>query len=327
VIVILRYDYAMSGNRPHRVVVLAQDGSYPFELGIPARIFGATSGLYEVVLCTPTGGPIATNAGFDVTPQHGPEALAEADTVIIAPIDPHYLRKELRAEVRDALSRIPATARIASICTGGFTLAGAGLLDGHAATTHWECAGLFRTWYPMLDLNENVLFVHDGRIHTSAGAASGIDLCLDLIRSDHGSDVANLAARRCVVAPHREGGQAQFIERPVASSADASTSATREWALDRLGDMLTIPELAQHAHMGERTFIRRFHEETGVAPRRWLTQQRLIAARALLEQTDQSIEEIATAVGYATATSLRTHLIRSLGVSPAAYRRTFRASR
>ena len=317
----------MTVTRPHRVVVLAQEGVYPFELGIPSRIFGATGGAYEVVVCTPTGGPVATNAGFDVTPQYGPEALAEADTVIIAPVDPYSLRRELRAEVKDALALIRPETRIASICTGGFVLAAGGLLEGHSATTHWECAPLFRSWYPDLDLDENVLFVHDGRIHTSAGAASGIDLCLDLIRRDHGSELANLAARRCVVAPHREGGQAQFIERPVADSPGMSTGPTREWMLGRLGDMVTIPELAKHAHMSERTFVRRFREETGLAPRRWITQQRLIAARGMLEQTDHSIEEIATAVGYATATSLRNHLVEALGVSPGAYRRTFRASR
>lgn len=313
-------------HTPHRVVVLVQDGVYPFELGIPARIFGAADGAYDVRLCSPTGKPVMTNAGFSVTPPHGAEALAEADTVIVAPIDPYSLRRTLDPEVHTALASIRPDARIASICTGGFVLAAAGLLDGRRATTHWECAPLFRAWHPDVVLDENVLFVDDGPVHTSAGAASGIDLCLHLIRMDHGSALANTAARRCVVAPHREGGQAQFIDRPVAAHPDASTARTREWALADLSRSVTVAELARHAHMSPRTFIRRFTDETGVPPHQWLTQQRLVSARDLLENSDLSVEEIATSVGYATATSLRSHLSAQLGVSPAVYRRTFRAS-
>lgn len=315
----------MSIVSPHRVVVLAQHGAYPFEVGIPARIFGAADGAYEVTLCTPTGGAITTNAGFDIAPTAGPEALRTADTVIIAPVDPRVLRPGLSDEVRDALASIRADARIASICTGVFTLAAAGLLDGRAATTHWECEPLFRSWYPRIELDEKVLFTDGGRVLTSAGAASGIDLCLHLIRTDHGSELANRAARRCVVAPHRDGGQAQYIARAVPDPKDASTSRTREWALQRLGEPLTLAGLARHAHMSERTFSRRFRDETGLAPRQWLTEQRLGLARELLETTDQGIEAIAAAVGYATATSLRTHLSAALGVSPATYRRTFRS--
>lgn len=218
---------------------------------------------------------------------------------------------------------MPSHARIASICTGGFTLAAAGLLDGRVATTHWECAPLFRSWYPDVRLEENVLFVRDGRVHTSAGAAAGLDLCLDLVRADHGARVANAAARRCVVPAFREGGQAQFIDRPVPPSADASTAATREWALDHLATKLTVADLARHAHMSERTLVRRFTEETGLAPRRWLTRQRLNRARELLEETDLPVDEVAAAVGYATATSLRQHLTSQLGTVPSAYRRTF----
>lgn len=307
----------------HRVVVLAQEQAYPFELGIPSRIFGAVGDLYEVLLCTPDGGPVSTNAGFSVQPEHGPEILATADTVIITPVDPAAVRPELSAPVRAALASVREDARVASICTGSFTLAAAGLLDGRRATTHWESTRYFQNWYPNVDLEEDVLFVHDGRIHSSAGAASGIDLCLDIIRSDHGANMANTAARRCVVAPFREGGQAQFIDRPVPETVGTSTAATREWALRNLGVQLTVADLARHAHLGVRTLERRFTEETGMAPRRWLTQQRLTRARELLETTELSIEEIAAAVGYATATSLRTHLARRIGVLPTAYRRTF----
>jgi transcriptional regulator GlxA family with amidase domain len=197
------------------------------------------------------------------------------------------------------------------------------MLEGRRAATHWECSTLFQRWYPDVDLEENVLFVSDGRIHSSAGAAAGIDLCLDLIRTDHGARTASRAARRCVVAPFREGGQAQFIERPVPADSGMSTASTREWALENLGVQLTVADLAQHAHRSARTLERRFAEETGMAPRRWLTQQRLVRARELLETTELSIEEIATAVGYATATSLRNHLSSRIGLLPAAYRRTF----
>lgn len=308
----------------HEVVVLAQEHAYPFELGIPSRVFGAVGGAYAVRLCTPTGAPVRTNAGYAVTPESGPEILAEADTVIVAPIDPGRLRRELPDDVRDALDLVRDDARIVSICTGGFTLAAAGLLDGRRATTHWECAPLFRAWYPQVELEENVLFVHDGAVHTSAGAAAGIDLCLDLIRADLGSGAAARAARRCVVPPFREGGQAQFIDRPVPDAAGASTASTREWALGHLDAKITVADLARHAHMSERTLVRRFTDETGTAPRRWLTVQRLARARELLEESDLSVEEISAAVGYATATSLRNHLTTSLGVLPAAYRRTFR---
>jgi transcriptional regulator GlxA family with amidase domain len=325
--VILRYIHASMATEPHRVVVLAQNGAYPFEMGIPARIFGATDGAYTVTLCTPTGQAIETNAGFSVLPSAGPEILAEADTVIVTPIDPYSLKRELGDDVRHALTMIRPGARVVSICTGGFTLAAAGILDDQRVTTHWQCATVFQKWYPDIELDENVLFVDGGEVLTSAGAAAGIDLCLHLIRKDFGSELATRAARRCVVAPHRDGGQAQFIERPVPAGADASTGATREWALNRLDQSLTVADMAAHAHMSERTFCRCFLAETGLAPRRWLTQQRLAVARGLLETTDLGIDAIATAVGYATATSLRNHLGALLGVSRMAYRHTFRPSR
>lgn len=311
---------------PHRVVVLAQDGAYPFELGIPARIFGAAEAAYLVDLCTATGGPIATNAGFSITPSVGPSALAGADTVIVAPVDPGSLARELRPEMRAALDLIRPGARIVSICTGSFTLAAAGILENRTATTHWQCAPLFTKWYPHLSLDENVLFVDAGDVLTSAGAASGIDLCLHLIARDHGVQVANRAAKRCVVAPHRDGGQAQFIDRAIPESTSASTSAAREWALANLNETLTVADLAAHVHMSERTFVRRFQAETGLAPRKWITQQRLTLARSLLESTDLGIDDVAASVGYATATSLRHHLAAQLGMSPLAYRRTFRAA-
>ncbi|WNO73264.1 GlxA family transcriptional regulator [Streptomyces sp. AM8-1-1] len=312
--------------QPHRVVVLALDGAYPFELGIPARVLGAADDRYEVVVCSCDGGPVETNAGFSVVPQHGPEALASADTVIIAPLEKARLTRELPAAVADALARIRPGTRIASICSGGFILAAAGLLDGRVATNHWESAELFRRWYPHIRLDEGVLFVDDGDVLTSAGAASGVDLCLHLIRNDHGSHLANHAARRCVVAPFRDGGQAQYIERPIPDDPAASTSATRQWALERLGDKLTVEQMAERSHMSVRTFVRRFRAETGLPPGQWLIKQRLARARNLLESTDLTVDQVAFEIGFATAASLRQHLHAELGVSPLAYRRTFRAA-
>nr|WP_276308381.1 AraC family transcriptional regulator [Amnibacterium flavum] len=168
---------------------------------MPARMFGAADGAYSVALCTPTGLPIVTNAGFSVVPGVATEELATADTVIVSPVDPTYLRRELSPEMRDALILVRPGARVVSICTGGFTLAAAGLLDSLVATTHWQCSPLFQKWYPHIGLDENVLFVDSGNVMTSAGAASGIDLCLHLIFKDHGTEMANRVARRCVVAP------------------------------------------------------------------------------------------------------------------------------
>jgi len=279
-----------------------------------------------VVVCSADGLPVETNAGFSVTPRHGPEALASADTTIVAPVDPYRLTRELPPDLLAVLAGRRPGSRLASICTGGFALAAAGLLDGRPATTHWECAPLFRRWYPHVELDEGVLFVDDGDLLTSAGAASGVDLCLHLIRLDHGTDVANRAARRCVVAPFRDGGQAQYIDRPVPDDRGTSTSATRQWALRHLGEPLTLEHLARNAHMSVRTFGRRFRDETGMTPRQWLIGQRLDRARHLLESSTMSVERIAAEIGFATATSLRQHMSAELGVSPLAYRRTFQGS-
>ncbi len=213
-----------------------------------------------------------------------------------------------------------------SICTGAFTLAAAGLLEGRVATTHWKLADRFRELFPTVALDADVLFVDDGNILTSAGAASGVDMCLHLVRKDHGSEVANRVARRCVVPPWREGGQAQYIEQPVPEPSVAGTAATREWALRRLEEPLTLADLADQARMSLRTFIRRFGDEVGTSPGRWLTQQRVARARELLETSDLSVEQIAARVGFATSASLRQHLRTAIGVSPQAYRRTFQSA-
>ncbi|MFF3501277.1 GlxA family transcriptional regulator [Streptomyces sp. NPDC003247] len=310
-------------QRPERVVVLALDGVYPFELGIPSRILGAADGRYEVLTCTVDGRPVSTAADFTIGVEHGPEILETAGTVVIAPVSPARVTAELPAAVAAALARIRPDARIVSICTGAFVLASAGLLDGRRATTHWQLAEHFRRMFPHVDLDPDVLFVDDGRVLTSAGAASGVDVCLHLLRKDHGSDLANKVARRCVVPPFRDGGQAQYIEQPVPEAGAASTAATRAWALERLDEPLALADLAAHARMSLRTFARRFHDEVGLSPGRWIVQQRVAHARRLLESTDLTVDQIAGRVGFATGASLRQHLHASIGVSPQAYRRTF----
>jgi transcriptional regulator GlxA family with amidase domain len=311
---------------PHRVVVLALPGVYPFELGIPNRVLGAADGRYEVLTCAVGGPLVRTNTDFSVSVEHGPQALGSADTVVIPPFDTDLLSLELRPELVAALETIRPGTRVVSICTGAFVLAAAGWLDGRPATTHWSLTDLFRRWFPKVDLDPGVLFVDDGDLLTSAGAASGVDVCLHLVRSDHGSELANRVARICVVPPWRDGGQAQYIEQPVPERGSEGTAATRTWALGRLSEPLTLTDLAEHAHMSLRTFIRRFNEEVGTSPGRWLIHQRVLRARHLLESTDLAVDDIAGQVGFATGTSLRQHLRTAIGVSPLTYRRTFRGA-
>ncbi|MGW7129307.1 GlxA family transcriptional regulator [Streptomyces bobili] len=314
-------------RHPERVVVLALDGVYPFELGMPSRILGAADGRYEVLTCTVDGAPVRTDADFTVGVEHGPEVLETAGTVVIAPVSASQVTADLPDEVAAALARIRPGTRIVSICTGAFFLAAAGLLDGRRATTHWQLADEFRRMFPHVDLDPDVLFVDDGLVLTSAGAASGVDICLHLIRKDHGSGLANTVARRCVVPPFRDGGQAQYIERPVPAAGATSTAATRAWALRRLGEPLTLADLAAHARMSLRTFARRFHDEVGLSPGRWLIQQRVAHARHLLESSDLTVDQVAGRVGFATGASLRQHLHAAIGVSPQAYRKTFQTAR
>src|ERR1700753_3472655 len=229
-LVIVSYNSAMLAEQafPHRVAVLALDGVFPFELGIPLGVLGAADGHYDVRVCSVDGAPVPTNAGFAITPEHGPEILATANTVIIAPTHPSRLRPELSPAVAAALAQVRPGTRIASICTGAFVLGAAGVLERRLVTTHWQSAQLFREWYPHLQLNEDVLFVDAGDILTSAGAASGVALCLHLIRTDLGSELANRAARRCVVPPFRDGGQAQYIEQPVPDDHASFTAPARQ---------------------------------------------------------------------------------------------------
>ncbi|MFF0780853.1 GlxA family transcriptional regulator [Streptomyces sp. NPDC003720] len=320
--------------RPHRIVVLALDGLLPFELGIPHRIFGrpkdaAGRHLYEVVTCSVRPpGPVDTDADFTVHVAHGPEALETADTVIVPAsyeLGPLYDEGRLTDELAAALARIRTGTRLASICTGVYVLAAAGLLDGRPATTHWADAERFQRLFPKIDVDADVLFIDDGDVLTSAGVAAGIDLCLHMVRRDHGTAVANDVARRTVVPPHRDGGQAQYIERPVPDLQLATTTAARAWALGRLHEPIQLRDMAAQESMSVRTFTRRFREEVGVSPGQWLTRQRVERARHLLESSELSVDQVARDAGFGTAQSMRQHLQQALGVTPTAYRRTFRA--
>ncbi|WP_037669946.1 GlxA family transcriptional regulator [Streptomyces griseus] len=321
--------------RPHRVVVLALDGLLPFELGIPHRIFGLSRdaggrNLYEVVTCSiRPPGPVETDADFAIHVAHGPEALATADTVIVPAsyeLGPVYEEGVLTDELAAALALIRPGTRLASICTGVYVLAAAGYLDGRTATTHWIDAERLQRLFPRIEVDPDVLFIDGGDVLTSAGVAAGIDLCLHLVRRDHGTAVANEAARRTVVPPHRDGGQAQYIQRPVPDPQQATTTGARAWALGRLQEPIQLRDMAAQESMSVRTFTRRFREETGVSPGQWLTQQRVERARHLLESTELSVDQVAHDAGFGTAQSMRQHLQAALGVTPTAYRRTFRAS-
>jgi transcriptional regulator GlxA family with amidase domain len=317
----------------HRVVVLLLPPVVGFDAAIAPTLFSnATDAdgepLYEVVTCALTPGPVTGTTGFDVVPAAGPEALATADTLVIPGTRYAPARTDgvLRPEATAALALIRPGTRLVSICTGAFVLAAAGLLDGRPATTHWKFADALRAMRPEVRVDENVLFVDDGDVLTSAGLAAGIDLCLHIIRSDHGAQVANAVARYCVVPPWREGGQAQFIDRQVPSPDHYSTAATREWALQHLDEELTVQRMARHAKMSPRTFNRRFSEETGQAPGAWIRSRRIDRARELLESKDLPVDEIARLSGLGTGGNLRHHLRRGVGMSPSSYRKVYQGA-
>ena len=314
--------------RPHPVAVLVLPTVVPFDLAVPMQVFGYPrpdlgAKRYDVTLCGARRGRVPTSGGFSIVVEHGLEALARARTIVVPGID------DLSIPIPRAIARGLATAhgrgaRIVSICTGAFVLAEAGLLEGRRATTHWLDAPAFAARYPNVVLDPDVLYIDEGSVLTSAGIAAGLDLCLHVVRLDHGAAVANAVARRMVVAPHRSGGQAQFVAQPVAAPSGERLERTREWILQRLGEPLTVTHMAAYARMPLRTFARHFREETGTSPLQWLLRHRILAAQQLLEQTDRSVEQIARACGFGSAVSLRVHFRRELRTSPLAYRRAFR---
>jgi transcriptional regulator GlxA family with amidase domain len=312
----------------HTVAVIAFEGISPFHLSVPCIVFGddldrLSVPRYRLLICGEKPGLISTMSGFRIEVEHNLSVLEQADTVIM----PAWRDPAERAPqaLLDALRCASACgARIAGLCLGTFVVAEAGLLDGRTAATHWAWADDFAQRYPRVRLDRDSLYIDDGAILTSAGTAAALDCCLHLVRRDHGAEVANRVARRMVVAPHRHGGQAQYIEHPLPRTPDASTAATREWALAHLAEPLSLRALAERANMSVRTFTRHFRDETGVSPTQWLLQRRVDRARHLLETTDLGVDQIARKAGLGTAASLRQHLQTSIGVAPSAYRRTFR---
>ncbi|MBW1600019.1 GlxA family transcriptional regulator [Streptomyces sp. JJ38] len=312
------------GAVPHRVAVLALDGVLALDLGIPVQVFTALPAEgYEMTLCGRTAGPVPTSSGFDLTAAAGLEAVRRADTVVVPGYAPHL--RELPADVLGALAEAHARGcRLVSVCTGAFALAAAGVLDGCTATTHWLYADELAERHPRVSVDARVLYVDEGRVLTSAGVAAGIDLCLHLVRRDLGAAAANEVARTMVAAPHRDGGQAQYIRRPLAENADGGTlAATRQWALDHLHEPLTVRRLAAHAHMAPRTFARHFAAESGTTPLRWLLAARIDRARELLETTGLTVDQVAGRCGLGSPSNLRLHFRRALGTSPTAYRAAF----
>jgi transcriptional regulator GlxA family with amidase domain len=310
----------------HRVVALALPSVVAFDLSVPAQVFGRPEErLYAFEACGVHAGKVPTTTGFSLHVERGLEALAEADTVLVAGFAP--VSAPPPAAVIEALRAAHARgARVGSICTGAFALAHTGLLDGRRATTHWAYAERLADRHPAIQVDASVLYIDEDDVVTSAGVAAGIDLCLHLVRRDHGVDAANAIARRIVVAPHRDGGQAQFVEAPLPPPDARGLAPTRAWSLSRLREPLTVAAMARHAGFSERTFARRFRAETGTTPLQWLLRQRVLHARRLLEATDLPVEDVAGRAGFGTATSLRSHFRRATATTPLAYRRTFRGS-
>ncbi len=315
----------------HRVAVLAFEGMAPFELGVAAEVFALprpeldVPWWYEFRVCADVSPPARLGAvgGFDLVVRHGLRTLAAADTVVVPGV------ADVHGEPGDAVLRALRRAhgrgaRMVSICSGAFALAAAGLLDGRTATTHWRYADLLARRYPAVTVDGGALYRDDDGIVTSAGTAAGIDACLHLVRCDHGADVANQVARRMVVPAHRQGDQAQFVEAPVpARAADDPIATTAEWARGRLGERLSVEDLARRAHLSPRQFTRRFRAAMGMSPARWLLEQRVQASLALLETSGDGVEAIGRQVGFAAPAAFRRHFRDVVGVPPAAYRRSF----
>ena len=305
------------------------EGMSAFELGCVTEVFALPRPeldvpWYDFLACAGTAEPMRALGGFGLVAGHGMDEFTAADTLIVTAVPD--VRGEVPAELVAALRTAHARgARIVSICSGAFALAEAGLLDGRRATTHWRYADVFRQRFPRVSLDPDVLYVDEGRVLTGAGSAAGLDLCLHLVRRDHGSAVANAVARRLVLPPHRDGGQAQFIEAAVGTTGrDDGVARSLEWALENLSQPISIADLARVANVSHRSYLRHFARATGTSPLRWLVNQRLAAARALLETGDASIEQVGAAVGFADPATFRHHFTRTVGTSPSAYRKTFR---
>lgn len=313
-----------------KVAVIALDPVAPFELGVLCEVFGTdrtADGFpgYRFDLCTVDGRPIRTRSGFGLTPDADLTPVEDADLVAVPAA--HDLDAPIPEPVLDALRRAHRRgAYVLSVCSGAFVLAAAGLLDGRECTTHWKYADELARRYPSARVRCNSLYVQDGTVLTGAGTAAGIDACLHLVRQEHGSALATKLARRMVVPPHRDGGQSQYIEAPIPRTPDAATlEPVLTWLIGHLDRPVTVDDLAGRAHMAPRTFARRFRAETGTTPHDWITNQRVLLARQLLEETDLGVEAVAVRAGFGDAATLRHHFSRRVGATPQAYRTTFRS--
>ena len=310
-----------------KVVLLALPGVAPFEFGVICEVFGidrsATGGpAFDFTIATADPGPVRTSLGFEMTITAGLQVAGDADLIAvpahtISGVDERYLEV-----IRDAHAR---GAWILSVCSGAFVLAEAGVLDGRTATTHWMHTDRLAAQYPAITVDPDVLFVQDGRVITSAGTAAGIDAALHLVRLEHGAAAANVIARRMVIPPQRDGGQAQYIPTPVQERCSDSLASVTEWMLDNLAEDLSVEQMARRALMSSRTFARRFRDDVGTTPAAWLNRQRILQAQQLLETTELGFETIAQQTGFGTAAVLRHHFLKVLQTTPTSYRRAFGA--
>ncbi|MEU8459366.1 MULTISPECIES: GlxA family transcriptional regulator [Streptomyces] len=323
----------LSGRRRKEIVaVLLFSGGPIFESSIPLSVFGidrqdAGVPRYRLLVCGGEEGPLRTTGGLELTAPHGLEAISRAGTVVVPAW--RSITSPPPEEALDALRRAHEEgARIVGLCTGAFVLAAAGLLDGRPATTHWMYAPTLAKRYPSVHVDPRELFVDDGDVLTSAGTAAGIDLCLHIVRSDHGNEAAGALARRLVVPPRRSGGQERYLDRSLPEEIGADPLAeVVAWALEHLHEQFDVETLAARAYMSRRTFDRRFRSLTGSAPLQWLITQRVLQAQRLLETSDYSVDEVAGRCGFRSPVALRGHFRRQLGSSPAAYRAAYRARR
>jgi AraC family transcriptional regulator, transcriptional activator FtrA len=311
------------------VTVLLYGGMSAFELGIVTEVFGLPRpefdlDWYDLTICAESADPVPTVGRATMQTPYGLDVFASGQTLIVPGVSDVHSEPSPRlvAALRRAHRR---GARVVSICSGAFALAAAGLLDGRRAATHWRYADVLAARYPEVTVDASVLYVDDGDILTSAGSAAGLDLCLHLVRTDFGPSIANAVARRLVTAPHRPGGQAQFIEAPVAGTVDDDRIVrTMEWAMSNLETLITVDDLARRAHMSPRSYLRHFKLCSGTSPIRWLIAQRIQASLSMLETTNASVDQIAAATGFETAVTYRHHFARAMRTSPTAYRRAFR---
>jgi len=310
----------------NKVVALVFDGIHPFEFGVACEAFGidrSEEGLpvYDFYVASESATPVRTHNGFTITTEHRFDQALDADLVVVSAGAPEHPTTPAVAQTLAAAYANGAA--VMGLCAGAFSVGEAGLLDGRRCTTHWRLAAELAERFPAAAVDPDVLYVQDGRIYTSAGTAAGIDLCLHLMRQEHGAEVANAVARRMVVPPHRDGGQAQYIDVPVPSTGSDGLAELMDELMEELADQHTVDSMARRVNMSGRTFARRFAEATGTTPHAWLLRQRVLFARRQLEAGHEPVDVIARRAGFGTAALLRHHFQRQTGVAPTAYRKAF----